>query len=104
MNKNYIKGRRAEYKAISMLEAEGYKCQRGAGSHSVDIIAWFTLGWNIQELPIYRFIEVKTGKLSASQKAEAINKFKSLSIPSSASVEVWWFTPRGKLKIYRVND
>ena len=40
-NKNYIKGRRKEYKICKMLREDGYDIvQRTAGSHSpVDIIA-----------------------------------------------------------------
>ena len=41
MNKNYITGRRKEYKIVKELKEQGYDlCQRSAGSHSeVDIFA-----------------------------------------------------------------
>ena len=40
-NKNYIKGRRKEYKVCDLLRTEGYQIvQRTAGSHSpIDVIA-----------------------------------------------------------------
>ncbi len=40
-NKNYVKGRRKEYKVVNQLKKEGYDiAQRSAGSHSpIDIFA-----------------------------------------------------------------
>lgn len=39
-NKNYLKGRRKEYKICNNLKAKGYIAQRTAGSHSpFDVIA-----------------------------------------------------------------
>lgn len=39
-NKNYLKGRRKEYKWVNDLKDEGFIAQRSAGSHSpVDVFA-----------------------------------------------------------------
>lgn len=39
-NKNYIKGRRKEYKYVNIMKNKGFIAQRTAGSHSpFDIIA-----------------------------------------------------------------
>jgi len=94
VNKNYIRGRNAEYRGIEFLKKEGYNYVRGAGSHNIDIVAWLVNGKT--EKPVYRFIEVKYGVLSPGAKRLAMQKLRDARFPASASVELWHFEKYGK--------
>lgn len=45
-NKQYVRGRTAEYKTIAWLKKQGYVAQRSAGSHGLwDVLAYDAKGW-----------------------------------------------------------
>jgi Holliday junction resolvase len=54
-NKNYEKGRSFEYELQNKLRKKGWLTTRGAGSHSIDIIALYPGGSKIL------FLELKVG-------------------------------------------
>ena len=67
-NKNYAKGRRAEYKAKAELEKLGYKVFRSAGSHTkADLISF--KGDEV------RFIQIKTTKTKNINSANMPNHY-----------------------------
>lgn len=40
VNKNYIHSYRLENDVVHLIERQGYFCQRGAGSHKIDVVAF----------------------------------------------------------------
>jgi Holliday junction resolvase len=83
---NYVKGRRAEYEIIDMVEAEGGVAVRSAGSHSpIDVFA------------IYpdRIIAIQSKaapKLPANiykTYEDDINALKELKVPPCMEKEIW---------------
>lgn len=84
-NKNYIRGRNNEYKAIRLLQKAGYDCIRSAGSHGTwDIIAYNSNG--------IRFIQVKTNDCVTALDLESIQEFNN--IPPNSTKELWTFYNR----------
>lgn len=73
-NRNYLRGRAKEYREAAKLKAEGWTVLRTAGSHGfADLVAVKS----VQETGVYgeiRFIQVKKGKLSESERA-ALTRF-----------------------------
>lgn len=67
-NKNYVKGRRKEYKVVNQLRKKGFDIvQRTAGSHSpIDIIAIDTLTNEIL------FVQCKPTTLSENKKSKIL--------------------------------
>ena len=88
---NYTRGREKEYRAIKLLEEQGFYCIRSAGSHKVDIIGF--LQKDGLESPYVKAVMVKSG--SAPYK-EDIKFLKQLFLPFCVSKEVWRFIPRKK--------
>jgi Holliday junction resolvase len=85
VNKNYIKGRNREYKAMKILEDGGYYCSRSAGSHGMwDIIAFNKNG--------FRLIQVKCDCAPTALELEEIKNFKD--IPDNTTKELWTFYTR----------
>lgn len=85
----YAKGRRAEYKAMRILEEMGWYTYRMASSKGeFDVIAWHPKGLNV------RFIQVKAGsKASAADR----RKLAALDMPQCGCIELWEFLGRGEL-------
>lgn len=91
---NYTRGRTKEYECMRMLEEQGYKTFRMAGSHSeVDVIALLSQG-NYNEKPTTRLIQCKLGASSIKKAVVELQKLKE-DYPF-ASVELWQFIPRVK--------
>jgi Holliday junction resolvase len=88
MNKNYRRGREAEYRAKRLLEAAGYTVIRAAGSHGMfDLVALSKLGG--------RAIQIKTGSARVTQiEREAIKLFRRDGCPDNVTTEVWTWMPR----------
>ena len=94
-NRNYIKGRTAEYKTMRLLEKEGYVCIRTAGSHSpMDIVAF--LKKENMELPLVRAIQCKATKYIAKKEIEEL---KSFFLPLIIRKEIWHYQLRKEPKI-----
>lgn len=86
----YEAGRRAEYKARRILEAEGYYVTRAAGSKGcADLVAW--------NAARFRLISVKrgSGRLSPQERRELL----SVPAPDGTTREYWRFPARGELAI-----
>ena len=83
-NKNYIRGRNAEYKVVEELRRQGaVLAQRSAGSNSpIDVFAIMPDG-------TIRLIQVKTGS-----SPDELNKLTSLPVNKFASKELWHWIPR----------
>ena len=94
-NLNYIKGRRAEYKTMHLLEKEGYVCFRSAGSHSpIDVFAF--LQKEKSESPIIRAIQCKATKYISKKDSARLKEF---FLPLVVRKEIWHFQSRKKIKI-----
>ena len=90
MNRNYVRGRRYEYKTMRTLEKLGYLCIRTAGSHSpFDVIAFLTK--DNTEHHIIRAIQVKASKYVPKKEIE---KFKRVVIPTIITKELWHYTKK----------
>jgi len=90
MNKNYISGRNAEYRAIRRLKQDGaVVAHRSAGSHSLfDVFALMGDG-------SARFVQVKAGS-SPLKYSELAN----LPHKDNVSLELWHWVD-GQFVIYR---
>lgn len=98
-NRNYIKGRRAEYETIKILEAEGYTCSRSAASKGrVDIYAFLT-DQKEECQPVVRAISVKATKYITQKDKEELE---TLRLPSFVSCEIWQFLPYRPPKIIEI--
>lgn len=87
------KGRRAEWRAQSILEKAGYLTTRAAGSKGpADVIAW-----NAQSV---RFVSVKCGTKYASALEREL--LQAMPRPQNASVEIWRFPDRCKTPLIEV--
>ena len=94
-NRNYIKGRTAEYKTMRLLEKENYVCFRSAGSHSpIDVFAF--LQKEKTELPIIRAIQCKAMKYISKKDIAELKRF---FLPLIVRKEIWHFRFRKKIKI-----
>lgn len=85
--KTYAKGRRAEYRAIAILEAAGYSVTRAASSKGLfDVVALGPAG--------ARAISVKSGtKYASSIERELLQDWRQKLAPTT-SVEIWRFPDR----------
>jgi Holliday junction resolvase len=93
VNKNYLRGRRNEYKAIKILTTAGYYCIRSAGSHGFwDIIALSKTG--------IRLIQCKTNGHYNAIDIEKIQEFKDY--PPGCSKELWVFYDRKSIPTIEV--
>lgn len=73
-NKNYIKGRRKEYKYVKIMRDKGFIAQRTAGSHSpFDVIAINP------ETKQIRLIQCKPDSMNATRAQKIRNENKELS-------------------------
>ena len=73
-NKNYVKGRRKEYKTVHEMRDKGFIAQRTAGSHSpVDVIAIHP------EKKLIRLIQCKPDSMNAHQQQKIRNENKKLN-------------------------
>ena len=79
------KGRRAEHRARTLLEAAGFVvCRAAASKGPADLVAW--------DATSIRFISVKCGtKYASTIEREALQL---LPRPANASVEIWRFPDR----------
>ena len=81
-NKNYERGRQAEYRVIQELREQGYTAIRTAGSHScADVVAWNN--WCL------RLIQVKTFKKYEGDYTKDIQCLKNMKLPPSTRCEIW---------------
>jgi Holliday junction resolvase len=73
-NKNYLRGRRKEYKILEREKKEGNIAVRSAGSHSpIDIISI-----NIKD-KVIKLIQSKPNNMSINKKQKLINNNKDLN-------------------------
>jgi len=73
-NKNYLKGRRKEYKHVKIMREKGFLSQRTAGSHSpFDVIAIN------QETKEIRLIQCKPDSMNAHQQQKIRNENRKLN-------------------------
>jgi len=73
-NKNYIKGRRKEYKYVKIMRELGFIAQRTAGSHSpFDVIA---INPDTKQI---RLIQCKPDSMNAHQTQKIRNENKKLN-------------------------
>jgi len=80
----YAKGRRLEYRIMRLLEADGYKTLRSAGSHGLyDIVAW-------KEDDV-RFIQAKHKPYVTRKEIEKIEKD---VMPAKCRREIWFVKDR----------
>ena len=64
-NKNYIKGRKKEYKIMNLAKEKGMIALRSAGSHSpIDVVCIDTLNKKI------KLVQCKPDSMSASKKLQ----------------------------------
>ncbi len=93
-NKNYEKGRRAEYKTMKLLRETQWRCARTAGSHGqFDVIAW-----NKRKV---RFIQVKFDCKPTNKESWLLER---AVVPRGSTKEVWvWTTrdPEPKIEVIR---
>jgi len=86
-NKNYVSGRRKEYRIKKKLEKEGWIVIRSAGSHSfADLIA--IMRAKPFETMKVRFIQVKPKKMSQNALNRLQEAFKYLNQVAICSFEV----------------
>jgi len=87
MNSKYLRGRRAEYKVIKQLKADGYTTIRSAGSKGL----WDIVGYKFD---IYRWlvIQVKVNKKPTLKEMKLLRKEK---VPFAVK-EVWIVKDRQK--------
>ena len=83
-NKNYLKGRRKEYKIVQKLRDEGFDIvQRTAGSHSpIDIIAI------AKDIRVIKFIQSKPDSFSELDKQRIWEECGWLNNPFRCEFEV----------------
>lgn len=73
-NKNYIKGRRKEYKYVNKYKEKGCVAFRSAGSHSpVDVVVIDT------DNKVIRLIQCKPDSMNATQQQKIREKNKELN-------------------------
>lgn len=90
-NKNYRKGRAAEYRAKRELEKQGWTVHRSAGSHGVDLVC---LGTKCDGLALY--VSVKSGKRRPTKQDRTELK---RAKPSWVFREIWYYAPRRPVEI-----
>ena len=97
-NKNYIQGRKYEYKAMEELREHGYWTLRSAGSHSpVDVIG--------VDLNHVRFIQVKSVKGLTGGRQYVWSEIKELTelmVPPGCRKEIWIYNISKKIWIKEV--
>ena len=98
-NKNYNRGRAAEYSVIAHLKKIGYNAHRSAGSHGCDIICWNV---SADEQPLVKAIMVTLNNTKAKIK-EDTDKLHSLCFHSIIAQEIWIKKKHGWY-IHKVQD
>ena len=88
MNRNYIAGRRLEYRAIALLRQQNFECIRAPASKGY----WDIIAWDDDHL---KFIQVKKNRVSRAE----LQTLKQALVPRGAKREVWIFKPRKALRI-----
>lgn len=82
-NKNYIKGRRKEYKVINQAKAKGLIAFRSAGSHSpIDVCIIDKINRTIE------FIQCKPDTMSENKKNEILHSQLDLNGQFSVTFKV----------------
>jgi hypothetical protein len=94
LNRNYIKGRRNEYRSMAFLEGAGYHCIRAAGSRGLFDI------WAVSATD-FILCQVKSG--DARLTTPDLTLIKALPVPTNCRKVVHIWRPRQKLPtIYEV--
>ena len=92
-NRNYDRGRAAEYRARTTLEAAGYTVVRSSGSRGpADLVAWNAQG--------FRLVQVKRGRDGISPLDR--ETFAQLPVPPGTLKEVWRYREARKPPIVEV--
>ena len=92
-NRNYVKGRSHEYKAILALRKDGWMASRSAASHgAVDVFA-------AKDGKVL-LVQVKSGKARATK--EELDELVMWGRHSNGDAEVWSYKGRGKVVRRRV--
>jgi len=91
---NYARGRAKEYAVIKELEKEGYYCIRSAGSHKCADIVCFLQKDN-EELPLIKFIQVKSGN---SPYKKDMFKLHKLKLPAIIQKQLWIIKPYQEIR------
>lgn len=91
MNTKYLRGRRAEYKVIAKLRADGYTTIRSAGSKGLwDVVAYQSLNQGL--LRPWLVIQVKVNKRPTLKEMKLLEKEE---VPFAVK-EVWIVKDRQK--------
>jgi len=93
MNSKYLRGRRAEYRVIKKLRADGYTTIRSAGSKGLwDVIAYKAGDGLTTEDELWIVIQVKANKKPTLKEMKALKKE---TVPFAVK-EVWIVKDRQK--------
>jgi Holliday junction resolvase len=93
-NRNYVKGRSREYRALYALKKDGWMASRSAASHgAVDVFA-------AKDGKVL-LIQVKSGRARATK--EELEELVKWGKSSNADAEVWYFKGRGKVVRRRIH-
>ena len=93
-NRNYIRGRSTEYRAMLTLKRDGWMVSRSAASHgAVDVFA--------AKDGRLLLLQVKSGKARATK--EELEELSRWGESSNGDAEVWYYKGRGKVVKRRVH-
>ena len=96
-NRNYVRGRQAEYKARRQLEQEKWSTHRSAGSHGVDLVC--IRGTPLELLHDLLYVSVKSGKRRPGKRdLQELRR----ALPRSVPREIWYYAPRQPVEIIPV--
>ena len=88
VNRNYIRGRAAEYRAKKELEADDFFVIRSAGSHSyADLIA--------VDINVTRLIQVKATTKGKNYMDDNLRALIALPVHDNCRKELWILTKKG---------
>lgn len=104
-NKNYLKGRNAEYLAMDQLKKNGWTVFRQAGSHScADIIA---IDINMVKLIQVKSCKTKTCKMETVPRhlVKEMKAFQAIPCPINVKKELWMKLPNtSEFKVIRLYE
>jgi len=93
-NRNYVKGRSREYRALYALRKDGWMASRSAASHgAVDVFA-------AKEGKVL-LVQVKSGRARATK--EELEELVMWGKSANGDAEVWYYKGRGKVVKRRVH-
>jgi Holliday junction resolvase len=94
LNRNYVKGRSREYRAMNALRKDGWMVSRSAASHgAVDVFA-------AKDGKVL-LVQVKSGRARATK--EELEELVEWGKSANGDAEVWYYKGRDKLVKRRVH-